>query len=102
MNTTAPKLAEPIVETEAGFGITVSVEWQPQDGLDRLDAHAWCVGKDTPAHRKLAERLVAAIKDGAIITPGDPYTDVNGKRGVHSQSTILGRTMNADLRRLGY
>lgn len=98
-NLPAPRLAPAELITNADGSLTVRVTWEPQPGLDRLDAYAWGL-KST--HRALAARLIRAINDGAIITPGPAYTDVDGNTGFHSRSTILGRTMNADLRRLGY
>lgn len=96
-----PVLA-PATLTVRDGSLTVRVSWQPQDGLDRLNCYAWGLGDDTPNHRRLAARLIAAINDGAVIEPSDPYVDVDGNQGWHSRATILGRTMNADLRRLGY
>lgn len=80
--------------------ISVSVRWLPEPGLDRLDAYAWGL-RDTAANRRMAARLVKAIKAGVAVTDGGAYTDVTGARGHHGHSRI-GRTMNADLRRLGF
>lgn len=58
------------------------------------------------SHRKLADRLVKAIESGKIFRWHDAYAiRVNGelvqiKAGWHAN--VLGRTMNADLKRFGF
>lgn len=65
---------------------------------DRHDwVAAWCVR--TPA---LAKRLVRAIEAGKVVVPTGLATDVNGKTYVQTDHEIRGRTMNADLKRLGF
>lgn len=51
---------------------------------------------------ELAKRLVAAIN--AQVVEVDPIVmrDVNGKTYVSSTSRVMGRRMNADLKRLGF
>lgn len=67
--------------------------------LDRTAGGGWLFG---PKHQRLAERLVAAINDGAVHGTPELRTDVNGKTYVHASSKVLGRSANADLKRLGY
>ncbi len=98
---TRVELAPATVEYVRGE-VHVSVQWQPLDGLDRLDVSAWYVGPDTPAKRRLAARLVRAIDAGVVVRPSKTYVDVFGRSGVHTSCAILARMMNADLRRLGY
>lgn len=95
-NTNPPTLAPAVVEQDPDGTFTVRAEWQPREDLDRLDAYAWGVRS-----KPLAERLRRAIDAGAAIEPDRPYTDVNDNRGWHSRSHVH-RTMNADLRRLGF
>jgi hypothetical protein len=61
---------------------------------------------DTPGYlirdRKLAERLAAAIRAGVVFVDPEVKTNVNGKTYVNARSTVLGRMVNADLRRLGH
>ena len=105
--TTTPTLDQPTIETftypgETTPSVRVAVQWKPQDGLDRLDAHAWGLGRDSANARRLAQRLVRAIEAGVVLYPSGAYTDATGARGVHCSSRILSRTMNAELRRLGF
>jgi len=53
-------------------------------------------------HLKLAERLKAAILAGAVFGLGTVHVDVNGKSFIHADCKVLGRTLNADLKRLGF
>lgn len=56
----------------------------------------------TAKHGKLALRLQAAILAGRVFGAGIVRVDVNGKRYISADSKVLGRTMNADLKRLGF
>lgn len=71
-------------------------------GVDRPHTHGWCLGSDTPARRKLAARLMAAIEAGVVETDLEIHTDVFGGTYVSGQSHVYGRTVNADLKRLGF
>jgi hypothetical protein len=51
---------------------------------------------------RLAERLAKAIRDGKVFVNPTIATDMGGKTYVSATSTVLGRTVNADLRRMGY
>jgi hypothetical protein len=53
-------------------------------------------------HGKLAQRLASAIDAGKIFTNPSIKTDVNGKTYVDARSTVMGRYLNADLKRLGF
>lgn len=78
--------------------ITVEPVWQ---GVDRPNTGGWIIS-DTPSNRKLANRLKAAIEAGVVCTEPEIETDVNGKTYVNHGHEVIGRTMNADLKRLGY
>lgn len=52
--------------------------------------------------RKMADRLAKAIMAGAVYYDESVKYDVNGDPYVSASSRVLGRTMNADLRRLGF
>jgi len=81
-------------------GIQVSVETlEPK--VDRPITGGWGL-EDTPRNQELAARLVKAINDGAAISDPEVRTDVNGKTFVNYRSNVLGKRMNADLKRLGY
>jgi hypothetical protein len=71
--------------------------WPVWKGVDRPDSSGWSV-KD----RKMAERLKAAILAGKAVTAIGIGTDVSGSTYVMTRSHVLGRMMNADLKRLGF
>ena len=75
-------------------GVSVTPVWT---GVDRPRSGGWLV-KD----RRMARRLAAAITAGVAAVPLGVRTDVNGKTFMDTDSRVLGRQMNADLRRLGY
>lgn len=67
--------------------------------VNRPYLYGWSVGDDL----KLADRLKAAILAGKVFGPASIKVDVNGKTYVSTSSTaVLGRRMNADLKRLGF
>ena len=68
-------------------------------GVDRFDVGGWTVGKNDVV---LAERLQRAIIAGAAFCDIQILTDKNGQTYVGATSVILGRKMNADLRKLGF
>lgn len=74
----------------------------PWANVDRPHTMGWNLGPDTAARRTLAGRLCKAIIDGRVMSVGSIATDTNGKTYVASASKVLGRTLNADLARLGY
>ena len=65
--------------------------------VDRPETHGYVV-KDA----KMAARLSAAINAGVVFYDPEVRTDVNGRTYVNAPSRVLGRMMNADLRRLGF
>ena len=66
---------------------------------DRDDVYAWAIPRKDGA---LASRLARAVRDGAVLTNPVVKTDVNGKTYISVDSQVLGRRINADLKRLGY
>ena len=66
---------------------------------DREDVYAWALSRKDGV---LASRLARAVRDGVVLTNPVKKTDVNGKTYISVDSQILGRRMNADLKRLGY
>lgn len=50
----------------------------------------------------LARRMAVAIKAGAVFYDHTLRVDVNGNTYVNASTRVLGRTANADLKRLGY
>jgi hypothetical protein len=67
--------------------------------LDRRELSGWGLPLK---HRKLAERLKRAIEAGVVYGRAAVATDVNGKTYLKSDWRVFGRTMNADLKRLGF
>ena len=53
-------------------------------------------------NRQLGERLIRAIEAGVAITATRVAKDVNGNEYIESHCHVLGRRLNADLRRLGF
>lgn len=76
--------------------ISISPIWA---GVDRPDVGGFGV---RPRQMALALRLKAAMESGAAFSSCQMFTDVNGHTYIGTNSNILGRTMNADLKRLGY
>ena len=68
-------------------------------GTDRDYLLGWGLG---PNHGMLAARLRRAILAGKVFGPGEIRTDIHGKTYVCATSRVLGRTLNADLRRMGF
>jgi hypothetical protein len=78
--------------------ISIHVIWDSPN-VDRPHTFGWGVGLK---HTKLAERLKKAVDAGAVCVTPFVKKDIYGKTYVEAKSNVLGRTMNADLKRLGY
>jgi hypothetical protein len=79
--------------------IAVTALWEGAEKVDRNHVYGMILSK---TKRALAERLVRAIEAGVVISDLAIKTDVNGNTYVGSKSNVLGRTLNADLKRLGF
>ena len=77
--------------------IVVTVAWDAQ--VDRNRVSSWALG---PRHGALAERLKRAVDALAGCLNPAIRRDNAGKTYVSAESCVMGRTMNADLMRLGY
>lgn len=66
--------------------------------VDRKELLGWSVGKNGA----LAKRLVRAIEAGKAFTVKGFATDVCGNTYLRAEANIMGRYMNADLKRLGF
>lgn len=87
---------EIVVDDEAKC-LCVKPFWK---GVDRPCVGGWGLPIEA---RPLAERLKQAIEAGAVHRDPHVETDVEGMTYVAStQNRVAGRTMNADLKRLGY
>jgi hypothetical protein len=73
--------------------VTVSPVWSD---VDRPVTFGWLVKK------ALTPRLVRAIRAGAAFRNVAVATDNAGKTYVSAEATLLGRHMNADLKRIGF
>jgi hypothetical protein len=85
-------------DEHTGRHLVVETTWTGA-ALDRPDGIGFGLSL---AKRALAERLVRAINAGAVFTRPEIKVDVNGATYVSSGCAVLGRRMNADLRRLGF
>ena len=77
-------------------GISVFVE-TVEPKLDRPQSRGWSV-KD----EKMAARLSRAIEAGAVSPNPEVREDVNGETFMSCGVNVMGRRMNADLKRLGF
>jgi hypothetical protein len=71
----------------------------PGIGLDRDRVYGWGL---KPTHGTLAERLVKAVEAGKVLTATGVGTDIHNETYLQTSCRVLGRTLNADLRRLGF
>jgi len=76
------------------FEWRVSTTWS---NVDRPEGTGYIVGNP-----RLAERLRNAIIAGVVFADPEIKIDKAGKTYVSARSTVLGRMINADLRRLGF
>ena len=77
-------------------GWTVWITY-PDAGVDRPCSHGIGVG-----NIKLAKRLEKAINAGVVVTNQKIAKDDQGKTYVNDKSQVIGRKLNADLKRLGF
>lgn len=96
----APTIADVEIKPEGGVaggeisGFYVDPVWT---GVDRPKTGGYLVRE-----RALAERLKRAMLAGAVYYDAEVREDVNGQTFVATRSRVLGRMVNADLRRLGF
>lgn len=81
----------------------------PQSKRTWVEVWPFWSGVDRPrgvgyvcSDRLTAERLRCAINAGVVFVDPQVGRDVNGKTYVQARSTVMGKRMNADLRRLGF
>jgi hypothetical protein len=75
-------------------GFSVHPIWA---GVDRPNTGGWVV-----RDKRMARRLEAAIRAGVVYSRTEIRTDVDGNTYVAVTSRVLGRYLNADLKRLGF
>jgi len=100
MSTTDLTASVKTIVTDDGY-LRAEFHWAGAP-LDRPRSHAISLGKDTPRARKLADRLAAATAAGAVHRNPTIKTDVNGNTYVQADCMVIGRTLNAGLKRLGF
>ena len=84
------------ITTEANGSIIVQA-YTTLD-LDRKELLGWSAGKNAA----LAKRLVRAIEAGKALTSKGVGTDAYGNTYLITEARVMGRYMNADLKRLGF
>lgn len=85
------------IEKEAN-SYTVWTDWVGNKPLDRSRTF----GISTGSNKRLADRLARAINDGAVFYNPVIKSDVAGNTYVSADRRVMGRYLNADLKRLGY
>ena len=94
MKTKYGKHSVTAVIEQADYGPQVKFIW---DGVDRPVSQIICTGTT-----KLAERVVEACKGGVLFVNVKVLTDINGKTYMGTSCQVIGKHLNADLKRLGY
>jgi hypothetical protein len=89
-----------IIENDPDFGrcVRVNTTWSGAK-LDRPNTHSYMLRAGKAA---LAARLKRAIDAQAVYANPNVVKDVNGHTYVHATCRVMGKYMNADLKRLGY
>ena len=83
--------------TEDDEGIHVTVVWDATVDRNRIDS--WLLPKGS---LDLARRLKRAVDAQAVVSEPRVEKDVNGATYVDAGLSVMGRTMSADLKRLGF
>lgn len=87
----------PRTTTNHDHTLTVRATW-PHAGTDRTEG----LGINCGMNRSLATRLAAAMTAGVVFARHTIKTDIEGNTFVSAERVVMGRTLNADLKRLGY
>lgn len=96
--TDTPQITDVRVEQDPEYGWVVGPVWS---SVDR--PYTGGIATGTGARGKaLAARLEAAIRAGVVYVEPSIRVDVNGQSYVNANCRVLGRMLNADLRRLGF
>lgn len=103
MTTTEALVPTGRISTDPDGELSVSVVWSGGNApIDRPDTGGWLIGPDSPFRRKLAQRLVRAIDAGVVHSDPALVIDNYGHTYVSARRNVMGRRMNADLKRLGF
>lgn len=90
----APTIASVTTTPREGGMLLVQPVWT---GVDRPVTGGWVV-RDA----RMARRLEAALLAGAVYPAVEVGTDVAGQTYASGRALVMGKYMNADLRRLGF
>lgn len=88
------EIIDVVITPRAEGGLSVDPVWS---NVDRPRTGGWAV-----TDRRMALRLAAALRAGVVYPDVKVLTDKNGQTYASGSAKVLGRYMNADLRRLGY
>lgn len=83
------------LETSSDGSVIV---WPVWSNVDRPIGHGMSFGKN----KALAARYIAAVMAGKVFSNASIGTDVNGKTYAVAKCNVMGRYLNADLKRLGF
>lgn len=86
---------EPADDYRPAPSYVVTAHWA---GVERPEVHSISCGQN----QKLAQRLADAIASGKVYTDAEVKVDVDGNTYVAATSRVMGRHLNADLKRLGF
>ena len=98
--TIEPGKPDAVTDYERSETLIVSSRWVGSDA-DLDVAMNWSLGAPTTRHRKLAERLVAAI-EAQVVFKNPTVKQGKAHTYVSCESAVYGRRLNADLKRLGF
>lgn len=92
-----------IEQSDRTPSLFVNVLAKPVLGLDRDHVYGWSVGSAGPKAEKMAARLSAAVLAGKVFSGAETRKDIHGRTYLSADGCrVMGRRMNADLRRLGF
>jgi hypothetical protein len=96
-----------VVEIKAGqidgkAELFVNVALKPSINIDRLFVHGWGLGAPSSRTWKLAERLQKAVLAGKAFGPASAKVDIHGASYISGPALIMGRYLNADLKKAGF
>jgi hypothetical protein len=74
----------------------------PDTNADRDNVYMADIGTSTPNKKKLAERFSRAVGAGVVFGEIEILCDINGKTYLSAKTFVSARTLNADLKRLGF
>ena len=92
----------PTISQDPDHGNLVEFTWSSDtEKIDRPKNYGISCGHGKQG-QTLANRVAAACKAGVLFGPATVKADVSGKTYVHADCRVIGRHLNADLKRLGF